>query len=303
MTDTMTLSPDTSVSTFGYQGGWEALGEACVTGGPGHHCANPGAISSRGSKPEPKSPPTLPISRPLYAHKVPLAPAVEYFEVPDDEPADDLSGSADTTGLEINAALREIGVILHLKSASARVRGDDTRPLIRPRRVLSTGRAAGVWIAQQRKELGGILGSARTLRKSLGAIRRFSWLARRAQLLDKLAGFRKLEKGWDSYAAPAPSAVAVENARGLVTSAFDCDIIPERVEPSAMGGVGVTLTRGPREVVVEFFNGGKAHALFADDVTGAMDTRPVPPTADGYRELIDEARTHLYGKHRPAEGR
>ena len=63
-----------------------------------------------------------------------------------------------------------------------------------------------------------------------------------------------------------------------------------------MGGVGVTFASGDREVVVELFNNGEAYALFADDATNNMTTRPVPTEGDGYRKFIDEVRTYIYGK-------
>jgi hypothetical protein len=88
--------------------------------------------------------------------------------------------------------------------------------------------------------------------------------------------------------------VAIENAKVLVKQAYANDSIPERVESSAMGGVGVTFSSGNREVVVEFYNNGTAHALFSDDATQEMDTQPVSPHTDGYRVLIEEVRRYLY---------
>jgi hypothetical protein len=60
--------------------------------------------------------------------------------------------------------------------------------------------------------------------------------------------------------------------------------------------VGVTFSAGRREVVVEFYNNGTAHALFSDDATGDMSTRAVPTTRDGYRGIIGEIRKHLHGE-------
>src|SRR5262249_2590251 len=98
--------------------------------------------------------------------------------------------------------------------------------------------------------------------------------------LDEL---KDLGDGWDSYSPPAPSSVAIANARALVQEAGGLNTAPERVEPSAMGGVGVTFASGLREVVIEFYNKGTAHALFSDDATGDMRTQPVPTDASGYR--------------------
>src|SRR5260370_42655951 len=97
----------------------------------------------------------------------------------------------------------------------------------------------------------------------------------RTTIDDSLDAISLLPHGWDSYSAPAPSIVAVQNAKALVNEADRIGMLPIRVEPSAMGGVGVRFSKGDREAVVEFYNKGSAHALFADDVTGDTRTEPV----------------------------
>jgi hypothetical protein len=115
------------------------------------------------------------------------------------------------------------------------------------------------------------------------------WLAELDSLLN-------LSQGWDGYSAPAPHPAAVENAKALVIEADTLHTEPEHVGPSAMGGVGVTFSVGDREVVIEFYNNGSAHALFADDATEDMCTRPVKTDRDGCREILGEARKYLYGE-------
>ncbi len=116
------------------------------------------------------------------------------------------------------------------------------------------------------------------------------------ELLAELDALKKLPDGWDSYAAPAPRPAAVKNAKALVIEAGKLGVGPERVEPSAMGGVGVTFSAGRREVVVEFYNNGTAHALFSDDATGDMNTQAVSTTRDGRGGIIGEVRKYLYGE-------
>jgi hypothetical protein len=120
--------------------------------------------------------------------------------------------------------------------------------------------------------------------------------ADRATIDDSLDAISLLTHDWDSYSAPAPSIVAVENAKGLVNEADRFGMLPIRVEPSAMGGVGVRFSNGDREVVVEFYNQGSAHALFADDVTADMMTKPVSTDLAGYQRFLSEARTYLHDK-------
>ena len=106
----------------------------------------------------------------------------------------------------------------------------------------------------------------------------------------------KLEIGWNSYSAPAPSQVAIENAKVLVEEAVRLGTALECVEPSAIGGVGITFSSGHREVVIEFYNKGTAHALFSDDANGDMRTQAVPTNRDGYVAILGEVRKYLYGE-------
>jgi hypothetical protein len=119
---------------------------------------------------------------------------------------------------------------------------------------------------------------------------------RRSSFCDSLDALKTLEDGWDSYSAPAPSHAAIENAKALANEADTLHTTPERVEPSAMGGVGVTFSAGEREVVIEFYNSGTAHALFSDEATGDMRTQAVATDASGYRSFIGEVRKYLYGE-------
>jgi hypothetical protein len=119
---------------------------------------------------------------------------------------------------------------------------------------------------------------------------------RRGLLCASIDQLEKLKDGWDSYSAPAPQSAAIENAKSLVAEAEQLDVEPERIEPSAMGGVGVTFSAAGREVVIEFYNKGTAHALFSEDSTGDMSTRPVQTNQNGYRVIIDEVQKYLYGK-------
>jgi hypothetical protein len=116
----------------------------------------------------------------------------------------------------------------------------------------------------------------------------------------KLDALKRLKDGWDSYSAPAPSTAAIDNAKALCDQANRLGTSPDRVEPSAMGGVGMTFCLGNREAVIEFYNNGTAQALFADDSTGEMHTQAIPTTAAGYRRLINDVRKHLHGEENAA---
>jgi hypothetical protein len=121
-----------------------------------------------------------------------------------------------------------------------------------------------------------------------------------SQWLAELDALKDFSDGWDSYSAPAPSQTAIDNAKSLVNVAIKLGVTPEHVEPSAMGGTGVTFSTGSRDVVIEFYNNGTAHALFSDEVTGAMNTLAVTTSQDGYRRVIGEVRKYLYGEESKA---
>jgi hypothetical protein len=114
--------------------------------------------------------------------------------------------------------------------------------------------------------------------------------------ISKSAELAGLADGWDSYRAPAPNSAAIENTRTFLRQADTLGLAVERVESSAMGGVGATFSRGDLEAVVEFYNNGTAHALFTDERTGQMQTRPVPINESGYDVVISEIRDFLNGK-------
>lgn len=117
-------------------------------------------------------------------------------------------------------------------------------------------------------------------------------------VIAELDSLKNLSDGWDSYSAPAPAILAIENAKALVTEAASLDTELEHLEPSAMGGVGVTFSEGSRDVLIEFYNDGTAHALFSDDATEEMRTKAVPTHRAGYRKIIGEVRKHLYGEEK-----
>jgi hypothetical protein len=115
------------------------------------------------------------------------------------------------------------------------------------------------------------------------------------QIYESLDSLSSLTDGWDSYSAPAPNQTAVGNAKAFAQEAQKLGFTPEFAEPSAMGGVGFTFFDANREVVVEFYNNGKAHALFVDEDQGTMDTKAVAPQVEGYRTIIGVIRTFIYG--------
>jgi hypothetical protein len=125
--------------------------------------------------------------------------------------------------------------------------------------------------------------------KSKSATISVAWQALAAETLD---GFAILKQGWDGYAADAPSAIAIHNAREFLHTLHIDDPSPTRIAPSVVGGVGITFRDGAKKAYVEFYNDGLTHLLYSgagDDVS----THPVE-TENGYQSLVNEIRQHLH---------
>jgi hypothetical protein len=113
--------------------------------------------------------------------------------------------------------------------------------------------------------------------------------------MTKLWSFTKLKPGWNSSHAPSPSMHAVLNAARFVGVMVASGQKPNRIVPSAVGGVAVTCRVKDRKVLIEFFNDGQANALFADDATESLHTEHVPTTVKAYQAAIAKMRRYLDG--------
>lgn len=112
----------------------------------------------------------------------------------------------------------------------------------------------------------------------------------------RLNSFRRLAPGWDSYNAPPPSAESIAHARDFCHTLAQHRAEPYRVNPTVVGGVGVTIKRdhaATRSVYVEFRNTGNAHAAFIG--AGPVRVTTVEQSPEGYAALLAEAAKHLRG--------
>jgi len=116
---------------------------------------------------------------------------------------------------------------------------------------------------------------------------------RTAGQIELLSSFAELPDGWDSYAAPSPAMEAIENAKSFLLIGTEDRCVPSQLEPSAMGGVGLTYSKEQREVAIEFYNNGTAHALFTDEAADTMNTTAVPTHEAGYRETLERIQSFL----------
>ena len=115
-----------------------------------------------------------------------------------------------------------------------------------------------------------------------------SWYAK----LEKVAD---LTDGWNGYKAPAPHAIAVENAKKFLAVMEDRLCLPTRIAASAVGGVGITRRIREKKVYVEFLNNGLISALFANDNDHSMYTRSITTDGSDCEHLISAAEDYLSG--------
>ena len=79
-----------------------------------------------------------------------------------------------------------------------------------------------------------------------------------------LKGLTALELDWNTYGAPAPNKIAVENATNALRLFSKVDVRPDRVAPSAEGGIAISFFEGERYSDIECFNSGEIAAIVSD---------------------------------------
>lgn len=97
-----------------------------------------------------------------------------------------------------------------------------------------------------------------------------------------------LTRGWNGYDAEPPSGEATGSARAYLTT-LSGGVTPDRVAPSAVGGVGCTF-RGRqtgRFVYVEFYNDGHYHTLFSRGEGVEPETSAGLPTGEEIGAFLD----------------
>lgn len=116
-----------------------------------------------------------------------------------------------------------------------------------------------------------------------------SFEAKGASVSDALL---ELEDGWDSYKAPKPSERAVACARRFEALISPWNMQPV-IQPSVVGGVGVTFRRGKTaHCYVEFVNDGETWALFSRE-TGDPRIVSVGNSARAYAKIAEDIRRDL----------
>jgi hypothetical protein len=110
---------------------------------------------------------------------------------------------------------------------------------------------------------------------------------------EKFTQMAALANGWDSYRAPAPLGSSLSAAKSFIQVMRELNYPPTRLEPSVVGGVGITQRRGNLKVYVEFHNKGTAFALYSDGKT-KPNVEPVQQDDDGFRDLIRKMKEYFH---------
>jgi hypothetical protein len=79
-----------------------------------------------------------------------------------------------------------------------------------------------------------------------------------------LEGLRNLSPSWDSYDAPVPEAAAFRQAGAALEILNDLDLRPDRITPSAEGGIAFVFAREERYADLECLNTGEILAVKCD---------------------------------------
>jgi hypothetical protein len=87
-------------------------------------------------------------------------------------------------------------------------------------------------------------------------------------------GMWGIEKNWDSYGAEAPNRISIRGAGEFAQRAIMDDLLPDRIEPSAEGGVAVAFFRGEKRAIAEFLNDGTRDLLLYKRSGEVFDSIP-----------------------------
>jgi hypothetical protein len=100
---------------------------------------------------------------------------------------------------------------------------------------------------------------------------------------------------WNSYGSPSPSRPAIEVARGILGALFYGRLMPDRILPSADGGVALVFrTEGDNRAVVETLNDQTTYVLLYDR-RGNSRTLTWDETAAEKRLILRQLDFHLRG--------
>lgn len=82
-----------------------------------------------------------------------------------------------------------------------------------------------------------------------------------------LESCKNLLTGWDGYSASPPMTTALLLAKQFLMYSISNGLIPSRVSPSVIGGIGITYRKNSKKVYVEFNNNGRCClVIYLDEI-------------------------------------
>ena len=103
------------------------------------------------------------------------------------------------------------------------------------------------------------------------------------------------KRGWNGYAASPPNVKAVCSASTAFIVLQALQRLPDRLAPSAVGGVGITYRNGMRKAYLECYNSGQVVLLLSDAEAEQVTTHKINPTQEGFSQLPSKIKDYLDG--------
>jgi hypothetical protein len=111
-------------------------------------------------------------------------------------------------------------------------------------------------------------------------------------MLDVVENLRTLPNGWDGDAAEAPNDTAIAHAHRVLDILKRLNFHPDRIAPSAEGGVTISFFVERRYGDIELFNTGEILAVTSDG-SGNPHVWEVPDEEAAIRNALEQIRTMI----------
>ena len=113
-----------------------------------------------------------------------------------------------------------------------------------------------------------------------------------AEAQDGLDSLRDIPEGWDGHGAEAPNDAAIANTRRVLDSLQNLGFRPDRIAPSAEGGIMLSFYVGKRYGDIELFNTGEILAVTSDG-SGSPLVWEVAEDETAITDTLETIRDHI----------
>jgi len=113
-----------------------------------------------------------------------------------------------------------------------------------------------------------------------------------AEAQDGLDSLRDTPEGWDGYEAEPPNDDAIANTRRVLDILQRLGFRPDRIAPSAEGGIMLSFYVGKRYGDIELFNTGESLAVTSDG-GGSPHVWEVAEDEDAITDALETIRDHI----------